>query len=45
LPGQEAPGWDLDPAGFEDLCRDLGFASAEDYIKYKNGSSVPQSKL
>lgn len=42
IPGQAAPGWDLDEAGFEDLCRDLGFASAEDYIRYKAATSVPQ---
>ena len=42
LPGQEAPGWDLDAAGFETLCRDLGFASAEDYIAYKAATSVRQ---
>ena len=42
LPGQEAPGWDLDEAGFETLCRDLGFASAEDYIAYKAATSVRQ---
>ena len=42
IPGQAAPGWDLDEAGFEDLCRDLGFASAEDYIRYKAQTSVPK---
>lgn len=46
LPGQAAPGWDLDERGFDDLCGDLGFSSAEDYIvNYKAKTPVPQPKL
>jgi hypothetical protein len=43
-PGQPAPGWDLDNLGFETLCRDLGFASAADYIEYKARTSVPNTR-
>jgi hypothetical protein len=45
LPGQEPPGWDLSEAGFETLCKDLGFASAEDYVRYKAATSVASAKL
>ena len=34
---QKPPGWDLNEAGFEDMMRDLGLGSAEDYIEYKRG--------
>jgi hypothetical protein len=30
--------------GFETLCRDLGFASAADYIEYKARTSVPNTR-
>ena len=45
-PGQGPPGWDLDEAQFEELCRDLGFDSAEAYVRYKAETSVPsQARL
>ena len=34
---QKPPGWDLNEAGFEDMMRDLGLGSAEEYIEYKRG--------
>ena len=39
-PGQAPPGWDLTEGQFEDLFRDLGFESAEDYVRYKAETSV-----
>ena len=45
-PGQPPPGWDLSEQQFESMCRDLGFATAEDYVRYKATTSVrTQPKL
>ena len=34
---QKPPGWDLSEAGFEDMMRDLGLGSVEEYIECKKG--------